>query len=494
MQSPNQFDDFRIARRFLSLNRGLQALLLVSLIVGVNLFALKFKVQWDITPDKANSLSPETVAHMQRISGELEIHAVINDQAQLPDGRYLIQDLAPILNQYAHIADRVGLSQFRTGMVHLFRDRDRVAQLKERFRFQEENVILVSAGDRRRVLSMSELYSQNPEAEEWEFRGEQMITAAILEVTDPKGKLIHVTVGHGEMAIGDTDPDRGLSELVAWLDARNIRTAPIDLSSHDRIPDQTDLLLIPSPQAEFRSEDVEKLRQYAERSSGSIVILLEPFRKHNLGELFHDWGILADEAVILDPGPDYQTSSGKLIVRRFAEHPISQSLIDNKLYVFASRPAPVRSDPANPRVPGVQRTSLMATSDTSWMEFSFLQERVPAFTRGRDVPGPIPIAMLAERKGGDTLGLSLRGGRVLVVGDSLILSNELFRLHGNRTFITNIVNWNLQRHHLLSIPPERIRTWRITASESDLQTLLVALMILPASIALLGLFIRVIRR
>jgi ABC-type uncharacterized transport system involved in gliding motility auxiliary subunit len=225
-----------------------------------------------------------------------------------------------------------------------------------------------------------------------------------------------------------------------------------------------------------------------------VLLLLEPFRRHQLDELLADWGILSDDALVIDPGPDFQSSSGKLILRRFAEHPITQSLIQNRLYVYASKPRPVRLDPATPRVAGVQRTALVGSSETSWMETRFLQEHTPSFTKGQDVPGPIPLAVIAERRSGETLGLSMKGGQLIVVGDASILSNELFRVFGNRSLVSNMIHWCLQQHHLLSIPPSVIQNYRLSLSESDLQRLLLTLMALPAGLGLLGLILRILRR
>lgn len=494
MKSLNKFDEFRLARKLSFFNRFVQVVLLVTLIIGVNLFAIKFTVRWDITQDRSNSLSPETVAHFQQISDDFSIFVAVNDKLQLPGGRYVMQDIEPMFDQYLHVANRLGMDDFHLEYINIYRDREKVLQLKESFEFDQENVILVSSNARRRVISINELYQKNSETGELEFRGEQVVTAAILEVSDPVEKRIYLTVGHGEMSLDDADPQHGLSELATYFNYRNIELASIDLSRYDSVPDWVDVLVIASPQAGFSDEDVEKLRFYLEKTNGSIILFLEPFRQHNLDDLLYDWGILCEDSIIIDPGSDFQTSSGNLILRRFAEHPITQSLVDNKLYVYSNRPRPVRLDPSAPRIAGVQRTALLGTSDTSWIETGFREEKIPSFTFGRDVAGPITLGVLSERRSAESLGLKLKGGKFIVYGDSSILSNNLFGFYGNRVLISNSFNWCLQRNHLLSIPPNRIKNYRLTISEADLGTLLIALLLLPIGVAVFGLIIRVIRR
>jgi hypothetical protein len=493
MNQLHKFDEFRIARKLIVFNRTVQSILLVTLLIGVNLFAIKFTFRWDITADRSNSLNAESVAYLREFEGELKIWVISNDELQLPNGRYAREDIKPLIEEYLHTADRLGLDGLEVEHVDIYKDREKVIRLRENYGFQEENLLLLVNAVGRRVVPVEELYQKNAESGEIEFRGEQAITAAILEISDPTRKKVVFTVGHGEMSLDDVDEQRGLSEFANYCSQRNIELSTIDLSRYASVPNDVDILVIASPQAGFEGEDVEKLRSYLERSNGSVMLFVEPFRQHNLDDMLNDWGILCDNAVIIDPGPDYQTASGNLIIRRFAEHPITNALFENKLYVYSNRPRPVRLDPAPPRIAGVERIALLGTSDTSWIENDFREESVPEFTLGRDLRGPIPVGVLAERRGAESLGLSLQGGRLIVFGDASLLSNNLFRLYGNRTLLANAINWSLQRNYLLSIPPEKIESYRLTISQSDLNTLLIALCLLPFGFGILGLLIRLIR-
>ncbi len=493
MKSTSKFDDFGLAKKFARANRLLQVILLISFIIGVNLFSQRFSMLWDLSVDNANTLSAESIANLEQIEGEISIHVVTVKDLKLPNGRMVNLDLGPLVEQFRHQANRLGLGKFEIQEVQMFRDRDLLLQLKESFGFDQENVVLVGSGDRKQIIPIADFYQKNEEGD-LEFSGEQVLMASILEVNDPLKKKVLFTVGQGEMLLDDTDSERGLSELHDFLQNRNLEVGTIDLSRYDRIPESTDLLIITSPQASFSETDVEKLRKYLEKANGSILLYLEPFRKHNLDALLSDWGVLEENSVIMDPGPDYQSSSGNLIIRRFGEHPVTETLISNKLYVYSTQLRPIRPDPANPGLAGVKRFVLLGTSETSWVETDYRNESVPTFDAVRDVAGPIPVGLLSERSGAEALGLKLKGGKLIVFGDASIVSNRLFDRYGNRVLFANSLNWTLQKRHLLNIPPEKIESYRLTISEGDLNNLLFALMLMPAAFAVVGLFFRIVRR
>ena len=60
-------------------------------------------------------------------------------------------------------------------------------------------------------------------------------------------------------------------------------------------------------------------------------------------ELFYDWGVLADDMMVEDIGPDFRAQGGDLIIRRFAEHPILSYLSITRSLLFRSTPHAHRS-------------------------------------------------------------------------------------------------------------------------------------------------------
>jgi len=251
---------------------------------------------------------------------------------------------------------------------------------------------------------------------------------------------------------------------------------------------------VPSPQASFLPEEVEKLRRYMSERNGRMIILLDPGRRHGLEDLFYDWGVLADDMTVVDRGSDYRSQTGDLIIRRFAEHPITNLLVEYQITALFGQPRPVRTDPASLANERIKVSQIVGTSDQSWAERDYRTQDPITFDEGRDLRGPISIATISTRSAGSELGISIPGGRLAVFGNSDFISNNLLRAFGNRTLFFNTLNWALSKNNLLNIATRPLESYQIVMSEKDLRHTLLYFSIMPASLALFGAFIFIIRR
>ncbi len=493
MAPRHRLDEFRLARKLVFLNRFTQSILLVLLVLGINIFAIRFIYVWDITENNTNTLSPETIAYMQRIDDPVVIYVLVSPNFELEGNFNLLDNLKSLMNRYLVAANQLDLDGFRVVYIDPYTEREAVLQLKEQFNSLEDNSVLVLSHDRSQIIDVSEFFEEAADGD-WLFNGEMLVTSAILEVVNPVPQTILFTVGHGEMRLNDTDGRNGLSEVSQFLSQRSFELGEFDISQYETIPQDIDLLVIANPQRQFVDQDIEKLRQYLENGYGSVILFKDSFSEHSFGRLFADWGIWTEPSAIIDPGPDYQAVSGNLLLRRFATHPITQGLIDQKLYLYSRQPRPVMPSPQPALLSGVTLEPLVASSTTSWIERSLGSDQLPRYDADRDTRGPVPLVILAEREGGENLGLNLRGGKLIVIGDSSLISNELFQLSGNRLFILNCIHWCAQSEYLLNVMPAELATYRLSLSEQDLYRLLIYLLIIPLVFLILAVTMRILRR
>ena len=326
------------------------------------------------------------------------------------------------------------------------------------------------------------------------FRGEKAITSAIIDVATDDADKVYFVVGHGEMRLDDVDPLRGLSQMESFLRERNYLLATLDLAVESAVPEDADLIVVPSPQASLLPEEVEKLRRYMTERNGRMIVLLDPGRRHGMEDLFYDWGVLADDMTVIDTGSDFRSQSGDLIIRRFAEHPITDLLVEYQITALFGQPRPVRTDPASIGNERIKVSQLVGTSVQSWAERDYRTQDPIVFDESRDLRGPISIASISTRSAGSELGISIPGGRLAVFGNSDFISNNLLRAFGNRTLFFNTMNWALSKNSLLNIATRPLESYQIVMSEKDLNRILLYYSILPISVALFGTFIFIIRR
>jgi len=266
------------------------------------------------------------------------------------------------------------------------------------------------------------------------------------------------------------------------------------LAVDDDVPADADLIVVPSPQASLLPEEVEKLRRYMSERNGRMIVLLDPWRRHGMEDLFYDWGVLADDMVVVDEGPDFRAQGGDLIIRRFAEHPITQLLVDYQITALFGQPRPVRTDPGAQRDPRLKVTQIIGTSEQSWAERDYRSQNPMRYDPGRDLKGPITIATVSTRSAGTELGITIPGGRFVAFGNSDFITNNRLRAFGNRTLFFNSLNWALSRNSLLNIATRPLESYQVVMSERDLNRTLLYFAIIPGATALLGLFIFLIRR
>jgi hypothetical protein len=164
-----------------------QAVLFVTLVLGLNYLANDHP-EWrrDLTKHRSFSLSPETLSYL-RLDRPVRIIATIGEGPEHPEVRGLLREYG-----YATAAslDRKSGRDGRILVDYLDVYQDR--KKSEEFGIAQPNAIVLLCGDRRRTLLLDELYRVKPGTKERDvFQGEQVLTAAILDVSNPQRQKIY---------------------------------------------------------------------------------------------------------------------------------------------------------------------------------------------------------------------------------------------------------------------------------------------------------------
>ncbi len=489
----NRTNEFSFVRRLQNANRFIQIILGLSLILTVNYISANYFKRFDLTKSGAYTLAAESKAYIRQLEQPVEIIVTIPEKTDLEGLEDIRNDIAKLLREYEFFSTRNGKKYIHAEFVDIYRQRARAQELASAYNLTQENVILVVCGEKVRQISTGDLY-EYPEGNARNFRGEQLFTSAILEVSSKQAKKIYFLVGHGEMRLDDVDKLRGLSQLENFLRERNFELATLDLIIEENVPEDASLLVIASPQASLQPEEVEKLRRYMDDRNGRLIVLIDPGRRHGMDDLFYDWGVLAEDTVVVDVGKGYRVQGGDLIIRRFAEHPITQLMIDHQITALFGKPRTIRVDPASVNDSRLQIFPLIGTSDQSWAERDYRTQNPPAFDEKRDQKGPVSIATVATRSSGTELGITIPGGRLVVFGNSDFIANNRLQAFGNQTLFSNSINWIFDYKDLLNIPTRKLESYQIVISERELHQMLYYFTIIPVVVAGLGLIVFLVRR
>lgn len=481
-------DQFSVSNRLRSLLRLLQVLLFILFFVGVNYLAMRHFTRYDVTRQHLFSLSPETEAYIRGLDEPIQFIVTIPRNSSQPQEQLLFDYVHTLLDQYRYFAKQAGVGDlFGIEYVNTYEDIERAAELAQTYGIDQPNIVLVAGERRTRLLvptDLMEFEDLKPVA----FKGEQAFTSALVEVSASTAPRIYFTIGHAEMQLDDVSPRRGLSQLAHQLSARNYELGALDLTQVNGVPEDASAVVIADPLGPFLPAEQEKLRQYLTDRAGRILLLLSPGHAHGLEAMLEDWGIRADDMLVLEQNASYLQSSGSYLIRQFVPHPITEPLIKNQTFLVSGLMRPVRPDLTAPVDNRLHVSALLGSSEDSWAEAAYgAGDLAPTYDPATDLPGPVTIGAVAERRSASQLGIDLPGGRIVAVGSGdLFANNRLTRALGNSLFFISTMNWLLDRDQTLALPPRPIEKYQVAMSQAELRKLALAFLAVPGAMGLFG--------
>jgi hypothetical protein len=488
------YDSFRAARWIRLINLVLQAVLFLTLFAGLNYVALNHAWRFDLTQGRRHSLSAETRSYLDNLGRDVRIIVTIAPDTANEELTQTFNDISSLLREYAYLTRNNPKGKIEVRYLDVYQNRREAEELELD---QPNQVILLSEG-RRRVMPLTDFY-ETKEMRRAAFRGEVAMTGALLDVSNPDKKKIYFLTGHGEMRPEDVDRRRGLSGLRDELRQRNYDIAGLDLNLSHKIPDDAALVIVASPQGRVQPFEEELLRNFLTTRAGRLILLLDPGVPIGLDNLLFDWGTMVFDNIIVDLDPRSLTENNDLLLWNFlpdsASH-ITDNIINNKMPVITGPARVVSDDLGRSLDDGLSVKKLIATSTSAWGEASYRIRNVAwAYTAGQDLKGQLGVMVISERLKPANLPLSVKGGRLAVIGTADLVTNNRIINPGNLNLFLATVNWAVDRDTQLNIPARPIQRFQLALSAEELGHLrLILLFGLPGIIAVIGLAVYWTRR
>ncbi|MBC2606658.1 GldG family protein [Pelagicoccus albus] len=492
----SQLDQSNLKRYTDRFQAIVQIVLVLLILVAVNYIGMRTYQRIDMTESNLYSLSPETKAYLAQLQQPIEVYVTISEESKVATSDQMAtqidvyKDVTNLLREYEYATRNQGENSITVENLNIYSETSRAKKLG----IESPEVIVFKSGDRKRLVSISELYRVR-DSEMREFIGENVFTRSILEIVETSEPTLYFTSGHGELSASDVSAATGASALFNQLKARNFEAKSIDLSNVESVPEDAALVVIAAPQTRFLPQEKLLLENYLNKRAGRVLAFLETGQEHGLEELFLDWGILSEDTLVVEPDPNYIINGGDLMIRRFSQHPVTLSLYEQGIPVITDRASSVREDPWRPVDDSLIVTELLATSDKSWADHNYRNISRPTFDDTLDLAGPITIGAIAERQVDSSLGITLPGGKLTVFGTSNFISNQRIQASGNLYLALNAINYSVDRHTRLNIPPRPIEKVKLDLSIEQLH--LARYLIWfgpPAIIGLFGLLVYLTRR
>jgi gliding motility-associatede transport system auxiliary component len=377
-------------------------------------------VRLDLTPESRYTLSDHARKIVEGLPADVRVIAFLRSQ----DPRnFMIQEL---LRQVTADSRRVHVETL---------DVNRSPALARQYGVDSYGALVVESDGRRRVFS-------NPR--------EEVLMAALLQVTRQQRKTVGWVLGHGEGDLNDTDRRDGFSTARAVLEQEYYEVRPVSLIG-DEVPVGIDVLVIAGPQKSFLPDELAALDRYLQRP-GPALVLLDPLRAPELAAFLRRYSLDLPPDVVIDP--EARLYGGELLTMQIqverGEHPILGPLDAPPLFSLTRSVGVLPDDAGN-----TMGVPFLRTTPTSWAttDTSVLRTGSPVFVPGRDRPGPIPVGLELAFRILTPPGAEPQQGRMIVYGNSKFAGNFFIEYLGNKDLFVNTVDWLAREPESISHRP-----------------------------------------
>lgn len=483
-----------INRLGIGANVVLQILIVAAIVAGLNYLGFKKKpLRWDLSRNSKFQLSPMTKNLLQTLRKPVTVIVFTS-------GSPIQQELQSLLREYEFAAAK----NFQVEYVNPFTNVGRAREIVTQYKLNVADNVVFDYGGKTKVVNLIDMAvldqsgimsGQAPTVKS--FKGEQVITSTLIELSEDKQGKLYLVTGHGEMSLGSEDA----ADFAAFAERQNLKLEALNLSNVDVVPADATGLMIFGPTTDLSERDVQMLAEYWAKN-GRIFLLVGPEAKT---PRLNDWlarqGIrLKGDTVISTqrvPVRDPDTGDISLVTGVVISPPgvfldgnaLTKGL-ENINALFLGRTQSIEIDAASAKAQHVDAFPIINSVKDYWGDSEFTGDmREPArFDPGKDRQGPFPIAVAAEKGGLGDPRVQVDTARLVVAGNARWLSSEgLKKSSSGEDFAVNAINWLLKREQLVGIAPKPKQALMLNLDEGQLGLLVAAIFIVvPGFVFLAG--------
>lgn len=459
---------FSTARRWkIIFDTIIRTVLVLAVVVMVNYLGAALSHQFFLSSQTRVHLSPHTTSFLQTMTNHVEVTVYYDKD----DGMF--STIMAVLNEYHRIDPHINVT-----VVDYHRDPAQAIQIQQKYGLASEisnpnsppqkNVVIFDNGGRFKVAPGQELVQfgatgmtkdKKIEFRPVAFYGEKMFTSMLIDITNPKPFAAYFLQGDGEPSPTDTG-DNGYIKLYEIMRENYVSVTPLSLSGDGDIPSDCNLLVIASPRTMFSESELNKINHYLTQGGRLLVLMDYDFIDHPTGleDFLAQWGVNVGMYIVQDPNTTGTGNGFELIVQNFSTHSVVNALAQSKLEMFMARPVG-KTNPQNAPVGSPTVTELAYSSPDSVL---YNQHGVS--------PRPFPLMVAVEQNSVKGLAGINGGMRMVVVGDSMFLNNQVIEGGANRDFAGYAINWLLDRPTLLNgVGPSPVTEFRLLMTQAQIR-------------------------
>ncbi|HEY8901556.1 MAG TPA: Gldg family protein [Chthoniobacterales bacterium] len=480
----------------------IQAICVVFLVIVANNIGFNYFQRWDFSRSQRFSLAEQTKQVLRQFDKPATI-IVYFSASSLTLESSLAGDLENLLAEVQFSAR----DNLKIEWVDPTRDVSRARELQTKYKFNDdENRLILDYDGRTKFIPIRELgdfdmsgmaAGEPPRLQA--FKGEAVLTAAFIELLNPKQSRIYFLQGHGEV------PPADLTRLNDFITRQNAASFGLNLAAADAIPKDADAICIVGAQYDISSRELEILEKYWQ-DNGRIVVLIRPgTNTPNLRKLLNAACIFPRNDRVLVTvrsvtQPDLLGIEYRVAGIFMPDSPITKRLGGVNAYFVGGTSSLFLDIAAAPRG-DIQVRPLILAAEQYWGEVDYLdaEKKGVRYDDGVDTGQPVIIAASAEKGGARDERTDIAASRMVVVGNSAFIEDAALAdtaTQGNLDFMVSVINRMIEgRSKLTGVAPRAITNYMLSLTEAQLRSIaLYVLVLIPAAAALLGIIMGLRRR
>ncbi len=430
-------------------------LLVGSIVALLNYLGNKNLKEFDLTSEKKNSLTAQTIKVVEMIKKPLELKVFSRRE-----------EWAPILN-----------------LLKLYHAQNKNIKLEAIDTDVRPDLVKSKGIDQNGTV----LITYNGKESMFQIVDELSVTNALLKALRSEKITLYLTEGHQELKCTETSQE-GISQICAKLESMNYEIKSLDLAKTEEVPSDATAIFILGPMTGFLKNEVDQVERFLSRG-GSLFLALAPAFKpelyENLVKLAQPYGLTLGRDIVVDRLSTVQGAEATIpIINKYEpSHPITNGFNQRTIFPLSSSVQTVE---------GKDGAILIAfTSDfpASWAESDLngVLTGKATFDEKSDKKGPIALLGIGEST------LTSKESRLTLLGSSSFLLNAYQGTSGNMTLFLNTVSWMVNDEGIISFNRPGIEEYPVILSGQHLQIIFV-ISILVVPVIFFGTAIFIYRR
>ncbi|MGA2225737.1 MAG: GldG family protein [Syntrophobacteraceae bacterium] len=451
-------------------NSIVSTVIFLAILVVIVLIAERKPLRMDLTETRSFSLSGQTRNILNQVDKPIEVKVFISAAGPSAQNKDKIKDL---LDTYCY---------YNKNIKYEFIDPDTQPEITRRYEIKTYGTIVLEGYDKKQAVQTAD---------------EENITNALLKLTRKEQKKVYFLIGHGEHSFSSEARD-SYSNAKAALEKNSYAIAEFNLLQQVDIPADAAAVIIAGPQKQIPEREQQVVKNFLARG-GKVMLMIDPLTNTGMNDFLKGYGIEIGQDVVIDRLSRLFGASERVpVIMEYGNHKITENFSQPTFFPDSRSVFPSEKPPE-----GVDLLVLASTSPNAWAErnLAMLQEGKAVFDKNMDVPGPVPLVVLAtiagQQKKPDAGQKEEndhgKDGILVVAGNSQFVSNPYFNQYGNGDFFLNTVNFLADEANLITF--ERPNTHKpLLLTSSQRMTILWIVIIVPLAVLVSGIAAYRVRR